>query len=180
MNKITKIQEFVDDPEVVSFIGKDYAHYRDRWLRADHKTNDINKIQKVPCLNLLCLLCPPLWLGYRKQLPLFMAFLAVMALFTVFEIFSGILIPVPVYLALFVILSLYSSGYYFSYVRNFFERIESTSEEDRERLIRKHGGTSKIQAVIYSAVFLGTLLLVYQLGLTLADSLGLDTSHITD
>jgi hypothetical protein len=178
MKKVTSIQEFLDDPEVVNFIGNEYVRYRERWLRAFHKTQDIEKIHKVPALNILCFLLPPVWLGYRKQCKLFAALLGLMAILTTFEIFAGFLIPIPVYLIIFAVVSLYVSGSYFTYTRNFFENLETDDPARREYLIKKHGGTSLAGAAAGGLSFLVILLIVYEIGMWLAYSLGLDTSHI--
>src|SRR3989339_928478 len=135
MKKITSIQEFLDDPEVVNFIGKEYVRYRERWLRAFHKTQDIEKVHKVPALNILCFLSPPVWLAYRKQYKLFAAMLGLMSVLTTFEIFAGLLIPLPIYLLLFAVVSLYVSGSYFTYTRSFFENLDTDDPVQRQYLI---------------------------------------------
>ncbi len=123
---------------------------------------------------------PPAWFGYRKQLKLYTAFLATMAVLTLFEIFTGVLIPLPLFMMVFFIVSLFVSGYYLKYSLEFFHNLDNRAQEksEREHLIKKHGGTSVAFSVAGSLVYLAIMLLVYQAGMMAATSIGLDISHL--
>jgi hypothetical protein len=177
MKKIEDIEAFMADPEVVSFIGKDYGKYRERWLRAYHRTKDIDKIQYSPSLNFLCIF-PPAWFGYRKQFISLLVFTAFIAFLTVFEIFSGILIHPLVYLGIFLLTSLFACGGYFNYVRKFFENLETEDPEKRQDLISAKGGTSVIMALTGAVAFTVFLVLIYEAAILVAEHLNFDTSHI--
>lgn len=66
MKSVPDFPAFIDNPEVVEFVGKNHVAFRESWLRSYKRTQDADKVMTRPSLNLAALFAFPVWCAYRK------------------------------------------------------------------------------------------------------------------
>jgi hypothetical protein len=179
MSQIQDFPNFVDSPETIAFVGENHLAFREAWLRAYKKAGSAEKAKTRPSVNFAALLAFPFWCGYRKICRPLVFFTLLFCTAILFEIFTGIFIPLPFYVVFILIMGMLANGFYLDRVMRFFGNLQETEPEIRAAVIQKKGGTSIIMGIVSLLAFNAILMGAYFGGLYVAETAGLDISHIT-
>lgn len=80
-------EKFIERREVREFIGKNYDHYREIWLKDYRKKRRVRKMLVGFHWNALGVLCWPAWFAYRKMYTLLAIMTALMAAFSFAQVY---------------------------------------------------------------------------------------------
>ena len=151
---------FINAPKVKDFIGNNYEHYRDLWTADYAKHGKPERIMTSMHFNLLALLMPPAWFGYRKMWVVLWSWLGLICGMTVLDEIFNADIPAASWTVANVVVAILCKGAYFDHVVKFFETNKNLPGPALERAIQRQGGTSVGMAFLACFISLIVILAV--------------------
>lgn len=139
--------DFLDRPETILFIGKNYEHYKNLWIYYYEKKVEKIKPPKVKGRFVwISLLSPFIWLFYRKMYLWLGSFFLLIAGYTFLDTYFGWENSFsPIFLLTLLIL-VDGQVYYLEHVRKTIDKAFTLSNEKRAKFLHRRGGTSLLLA----------------------------------
>jgi hypothetical protein len=168
LNQTFDFDAFINSPDVRTFIGRNYEHYKSLWSADYAKKQSLGHMITSWHLNWLALLAGPVtWYAYRKMFGPAIGLILGYCALTLYQYYNGQGFSPSIFIGGSIGLAFIGKGFYLAYVIRFFEKNKNVSRLMLEQRIASQGGASTPFAVAAFILMIAALTASAALGETL-------------